>query len=262
MAPANYFYDGNHCNVDLLLAGLDFSLIMTMFDGKARTNSAMRLWFEEELYPMMLDVEAEVEQKMSRRNASSSREENLRRRRGGTKAAYGCWSKNDRTNLHRRERDFVRSDAYEKSQAYSRIDLPLEMSCSRHYNANSQVVDGFYDKEEVMDDERDDHVAIEQLQQFLQESAAHQRHMTEVRRQRREAEAQYVPDTQGPVEIPLPSEAAPQSQPHKSRFDALVCLYGDSADSIVSMETNLQARFDRSVDASRPRYWPIIPLRF
>ena len=104
--------------------------------------------------------------------------------------------------------------------------------------------------------------AIEQLQHFLQQSAAHQRQLQDIRQRRREAEAEYVPDTQGPVELPLPTDAPPTSQPHQSRYEALVTLYGDCADSIVSMETNLQSRFDRSVDAMQPRFWPIIPLRF
>ena len=224
---------------------------MAMLNGAGRRNPVMSRWFEDELFPMMLEVESKAKRLLAHNSTPALQRGNVQsgRRRREHREEPRIGSRREVVLLRPRLDDC------------SPPDQPKRFHYERHH-ANAEAFDAYYDDCEAVEDSHDDREAIEQLQQFLQESAAHQRHMAEVRRQRKEAESQYVPDTQGPVEIPLPSEAAPQSQPHKSRFEALICLYGDSADSIVSMETNLQARFDRSVDSSRPRYWPIIPLRF
>jgi len=262
---------------------------MAMLSGVERSNPGMNRWFEEELFPMMLEMESKVERLMTDNSTSSSRQRRTRangrsrNQREKSMSKFGQHRQVVLRNSREDDRDLPRQPTYDRDpirhfeddrgsrqSSYDRDSLrqfeddhcsSRQPEFSNTHRANGEVYDDYYD-DKMVDDGRGDREAIEQLQHFLQESAAHQRHLAQVRQQRSETEAQYVPDTQGPVEIPIPSEAAPQSQPHKSRFEALMSLYGDSADSIVSMETNLQARFDRSVDANRPRYWPIIPLRF
>ena len=115
----------------------------------------------------------------------------------------------------------------------------------------------FSDQDDYIDNEE-----AEKLKLFLQKSSAHQRRLKEIRRQRQENESHYVLDTHGPILRDPPSMIAPSVQPQKSRFECLQSLYGIQADMIVSLETNLQARFDQTVDSMLPAYWPVIPFKF
>ncbi len=42
--------------------------------------------------------------------------------------------------------------------------------------------------------------------------------------------------------------------------EAMKELYGEAADSIYAMETELQLKFDRVCDKNKPVLWPCLPL--
>lgn len=195
-----------------------------LVDGVISINE-MNVWFENCLYPQMLQCESSVKQ-MVKKNLSHSSENSFN----------NCYDSCTKDTLTPSFKDGFAFDA------------------ARFKDTNSFDTPSFEDSNSLDADE------AEQLQLFLQKSAAHQHEMQKIRRDRQENEILYIPDTHGPVFNDSPSVDAPSL--HNSRFDNLSLLYGFQASSIVSLETILQARFDQTVDFKQPAYWPVIPLKF
>lgn len=54
----------------------------------------------------------------------------------------------------------------------------------------------------------------------------------------------------------------PSERPGERRQAEMQRLYGDSAAKIQAMEAAVQLSFDKYCDRKRPKYWPVIPLKF
>lgn len=54
----------------------------------------------------------------------------------------------------------------------------------------------------------------------------------------------------------------PAEKPGERRMAEMKKLYGAGASKILAMETTMQLSFDKNCDKKRPKYWPIIPLKF
>ncbi|XP_024902378.1 gem-associated protein 8 [Pteropus alecto] len=54
----------------------------------------------------------------------------------------------------------------------------------------------------------------------------------------------------------------PSERPGERRQAEMKRLYGDSAAKIQAMEAAVQLSFDKYCDRKRPKYWPVIPLKF
>ncbi|XP_054977720.1 gem-associated protein 8 [Sorex araneus] len=58
------------------------------------------------------------------------------------------------------------------------------------------------------------------------------------------------------------SAEPPDSRVWERRLEDMQRLYGDSANKIQAMEAAMQLTFDKHCDRKRPKYWPVIPLKF
>ncbi|KAG8519751.1 Gem-associated protein 8, partial [Galemys pyrenaicus] len=58
------------------------------------------------------------------------------------------------------------------------------------------------------------------------------------------------------------SAEPPSERPGERRQAEMKRLYGDSAAKIQAMEAAVQLSFDKHCDRKRPKYWPVIPLKF
>lgn len=58
------------------------------------------------------------------------------------------------------------------------------------------------------------------------------------------------------------SVETPAERPGERRQAEMKRLYGDSAAKIQAMEAAVQLSFDKHCDTKRPKYWPVIPLKF
>lgn len=58
------------------------------------------------------------------------------------------------------------------------------------------------------------------------------------------------------------SVEAPSERPGERRHVEMKRLYGDSAAKIQAMEAAVQLTFNKHFDRKRPKYWPVIPLKF
>ncbi|XP_055987222.1 gem-associated protein 8 [Sorex fumeus] len=58
------------------------------------------------------------------------------------------------------------------------------------------------------------------------------------------------------------SAGPPDDRVWERRLDDMQRLYGDSATKIQAMEAAMQLSFDKHCDRKRPKYWPVIPLKF
>ncbi|XP_075394661.1 gem-associated protein 8 [Tenrec ecaudatus] len=54
----------------------------------------------------------------------------------------------------------------------------------------------------------------------------------------------------------------PSGRPDERRKAEMKRLYGDSATKIMAMEAAVQLSFNKLCDRKRPKYWPVIPLKF
>lgn len=58
------------------------------------------------------------------------------------------------------------------------------------------------------------------------------------------------------------SMEAPSERPGERRQAEMKRLYGEGAAKILAMEAAVQLSFDKYFDRKRPKYWPVIPLKF
>ncbi|CAK8696885.1 unnamed protein product [Clavelina lepadiformis] len=79
------------------------------------------------------------------------------------------------------------------------------------------------------------------MEEFLTKSLQHQREL-------------------GPAEDLPRTHHAPNKHPGQVREADMEELYGNGAGTILSLETKLQAQFDRNLLNYHPNYWPVIPL--
>lgn len=61
---------------------------------------------------------------------------------------------------------------------------------------------------------------------------------------------------------PQRSVEPPNEKVWERRMADMKRLYGDSAAKIQAMEAAMQLDFDKHCDKKRPKYWPVIPLKF
>lgn len=54
----------------------------------------------------------------------------------------------------------------------------------------------------------------------------------------------------------------PTESPDELRQAEMKHLYGESAAKIQAMEAAVQLSFNKHFDRKRPKYWPVIPLKF
>ncbi|XP_012861951.2 gem-associated protein 8, partial [Echinops telfairi] len=54
----------------------------------------------------------------------------------------------------------------------------------------------------------------------------------------------------------------PSGRPDERRQAEMKRLYGESATKIMAMEAAVQLSFNKLCDRKRPKYWPVIPLKF
>ncbi|XP_040840563.1 gem-associated protein 8 [Ochotona curzoniae] len=101
----------------------------------------------------------------------------------------------------------------------------------------------------------------EELRQFF---ATTEKHRAERRRQQQLDAARlddYV-DADHDLYYSRRSAEAPAQRPGERRRAEMALLYGEAAARIQAMEAAVQLGFDKHCDRRRPKYWPVIPLRF
>ncbi|XP_040840565.1 gem-associated protein 8-like [Ochotona curzoniae] len=101
----------------------------------------------------------------------------------------------------------------------------------------------------------------EELRQFF---ATTEKHRAERRRQQQLDAARlddYV-DAGHDLYYSRRSAEAPAQRPGERRRAEMALLYGEAAARIQAMEAAVQLGFDKHCDRRRPKYWPVIPLRF
>ncbi|XP_037368589.1 neuronal membrane glycoprotein M6-b isoform X9 [Talpa occidentalis] len=102
----------------------------------------------------------------------------------------------------------------------------------------------------------------EELRQYFAET---ERHREERRRQQLLDEARlndYVYADHDLYHNRRRSVEPPAERPGERRQAEMKRLYGDSAAKIQAMEAAVQLSFDKHCDRKRPKYWPVIPLKF
>lgn len=102
----------------------------------------------------------------------------------------------------------------------------------------------------------------EELRQYFAET---ERHREERRRQQLLDEARlddYVYADHDLYYNQRRSVEPPSERPGERRQAEMKRLYGDSAAKIQAMEAAVQLSFDKHCDRKRPKYWPVIPLKF
>lgn len=102
----------------------------------------------------------------------------------------------------------------------------------------------------------------EELRQYFAQT---ERHREERRRQQQLDEARledYVNADHDLYYSTRRSVEPPSERPGERRQAEMQRLYGDSAAKIQAMEAAVQLSFDKYCDRKRPKYWPVIPLKF
>ncbi|XP_037013399.2 gem-associated protein 8 isoform X1 [Artibeus jamaicensis] len=102
----------------------------------------------------------------------------------------------------------------------------------------------------------------EELRQFFAET---ERHREERRRQQQLDERRlkdYVNADHDLYYKTSRSVEPPSERPGEQRQAEMKRLYGDSAAKIQAMEAAVQLSFNKHFDRKRPKYWPVIPLKF
>ncbi|ELK33769.1 Gem-associated protein 8 [Myotis davidii] len=92
----------------------------------------------------------------------------------------------------------------------------------------------------------------EELRQYFAETERHR----EERRRQQQLDAQRLED------YTSRSMEPPSESPSERRQAEMKRLYGDSAAKIQAMEAAVQLSFNKHFDRKRPKYWPVIPLKF
>ncbi|XP_066476922.1 gem-associated protein 8 isoform X4 [Tiliqua scincoides] len=102
----------------------------------------------------------------------------------------------------------------------------------------------------------------EELRQYFEQTERHREELC--RQQQLEAERQdmYI-DADHDLHLSTNRSVQPPAEkPGERRMVEMKKLYGSGASKILAMETTMQLSFDRICDKKRPKYWPIIPLKF
>ncbi|KAM8752780.1 gem-associated protein 8 [Rhynchonycteris naso] len=102
----------------------------------------------------------------------------------------------------------------------------------------------------------------EELRQYFAETERHK----EERRRRQQLDEKrledYVNADHDLYYKACRSVEPPSERPGERRQAEMKRLYGDSAAKIQAMEAAVQLSFNKHVDQKRPKYWPVIPLKF
>lgn len=126
------------------------------------------------------------------------------------------------------------------------------------------------DEEEEGDSDSDEGVECdlsnmeitEELRQYFAET---ERHREERRRQQQLDEERledYINADHDLYYTTKRSAEPPADRPGERRQAELERLYGEGAAKIQVMEAAVQLSFDKYFDRKRPKYWPVIPLKF
>ncbi|KAM5196935.1 gem-associated protein 8 isoform 1-T2 [Hipposideros larvatus] len=102
----------------------------------------------------------------------------------------------------------------------------------------------------------------EELRQYFAET---ERHREERRRQQQLDDARledYVNADHDLYYSTSFSAESPSERPGERRQAEMKRLYGEDAAKIQAMEAAVQLSFDKYFDQKRPKYWPVIPLKF
>ncbi|KAF6090478.1 gem nuclear organelle associated protein 8 [Phyllostomus discolor] len=102
----------------------------------------------------------------------------------------------------------------------------------------------------------------EELRQYFAETERHR----EERRRQQQLDEQRLEDyvnADHDLYYKTPRSMEPPSErPGEQRQAEMKRLYGDSAAKIQAMEAAVQLSFNKHFDRKRPKYWPVIPLKF
>lgn len=102
----------------------------------------------------------------------------------------------------------------------------------------------------------------EELRQYFAETERHK----EERRRQQQLDAKRLEDyVNADHDLYCHSHRSvetPAERPGERRQAEMKRLYGDSAAKIQAMEAAVQLSFDKHCDTKRPKYWPVIPLKF
>ncbi|CAK6450657.1 unnamed protein product [Pipistrellus nathusii] len=102
----------------------------------------------------------------------------------------------------------------------------------------------------------------EELRQYFAQTERHR----EERRRQQQLDAQrledYVNADHDLYYKTRRSMEPPSESPSERRQAEMKRLYGDSAAKIQAMEAAVQLSFNKHFDRKRPKYWPVIPLKF
>ncbi|XP_036768844.1 gem-associated protein 8 [Manis pentadactyla] len=102
----------------------------------------------------------------------------------------------------------------------------------------------------------------EELRQYFAETERHK----EERRRQQQLDAKrledYVNADHDLYRHSHRSVETPAERPGERRQAEMKRLYGNSAAKIQAMEAAVQLSFDKHCDTKRPKYWPVIPLKF
>ncbi|XP_060039013.1 gem-associated protein 8 isoform X2 [Erinaceus europaeus] len=102
----------------------------------------------------------------------------------------------------------------------------------------------------------------DELRQFFKET---ERHRQERRRQQElddERLKEYIYADHGLYDDTPRSSEPPSERPGERRQAEMKILYGASAAKIQAMEAAVQLSFNKYCDSKKPKYWPVIPLKF
>ncbi|XP_049729306.1 gem-associated protein 8 [Elephas maximus indicus] len=102
----------------------------------------------------------------------------------------------------------------------------------------------------------------EELRQYFAETERHR----EERRRQQQLDAErlddYVNADHDLYYNTHRSVEPPSERPGERRQAEMKLLYGDGAAKIQAMEAAVQLSFNKHCDLKRPKYWPVIPLKF
>lgn len=127
------------------------------------------------------------------------------------------------------------------------------------------------EEEEEMETESDGEVEcdlsnMEITEELRQYFATTEKHRAERRRQQQLDAARlddYVDADHDLYYSHRRSAEAPAQRPGERRRAEMRLLYGEAAAAkIQAMEAAVQLSFDKYCDSKRPKYWPVIPLKF
>ncbi|XP_008050850.1 gem-associated protein 8 [Carlito syrichta] len=151
----------------------------------------------------------------------------------------------------------------------SHFRMSGQYPCDNSRIQASKREDQALSEEEEMETESDEEIECdlsnmeitEELRQYFAQTEKHR----EERRRQQQLDAKRLSDyvnADHDLYHTRRSVEPPTERPGERRQAEMKRLYGDSAAKIQAMEAAVQLSFDKRCDRKKPKYWPVIPLKF